>query len=381
MPAVEVPIVPETLAWALRRARLDDGRLARAVDTTPDKVRAWCDGRARPTYEQTKRIARKLNLSFGQLLLPPPDIPTLPIKDFRRGHAAPDEHSPELVETVYDALRKRDWWLEYNGEKPLPFLLPSQDPRKAKPEDVATDIREHIPVQHFWGKVRSREDLLRELSDAAESVGILVLRRSIVGSNTHRPLDPGEFSGFAIADPAAPIIVINTKDYVARQNFTFAHELAHIWLGQSALDDNLELETLNQQEEFCDRVAAEFLLPTREFLDVWQGDPLEAADKAARRFKVSRWAALRRAHELELIPFQEYRRLLDDYYRDFSTQPKRTGGFADFVRSVETRNSPRFTNAVVEATLGSDLTPKEGASLLGLSLRAFLSYLERKSQE
>src|SRR5690606_11202460 len=145
----------------------------------------------------------------------------LPVPDLRRGTPEVDEPSPELVETLYDALRKRDWWREHRGEHRLPSVG-SFDWKQADPEDAAQAIRHYIPVGVERHQARDGGDFLRRLSEAAENIGVLVLRRGIVGYNARRPLDPTEFSGFAIADPVAPVILINTQDYVARRIFTFA---------------------------------------------------------------------------------------------------------------------------------------------------------------
>lgn len=371
--ALDVPINPDTLAWALHRARLNPDHLAKAAGASAERVNAWIEGKARPTYRQAQKIARKLRVSLGQLLLPPPGPMELPIPDLRRGPDARTEPSPELIETIYDALRKRDWWREYRGRLPLAFVG-SADWQRTTPKEVAETIRSHIPIQELAKEARDWEDFLRKLSKRVEEIGILVLRRGIVGSNTKRTLDPDEFSGFAITDPAAPIILINMRDYEARRNFTFAHELAHIWLGASALDGNPEIEAHDRVESFCDQVAAELLVPEELFLRVWHGSPRDATGKASRLFWVSVWVVARRARDLGLISNEEYQELLDYYYRDLAQKKrKRGGGGGNLYRSLAARNSPTFTSAVVAATKEGELTFREAASLLNVSLGTFRS--------
>ena len=87
-------------------------------------------------------------------------------------------------------------------------------------------------------------------------------KQSIARNSTNRTLNPDEFRGFVSSDPIVPLVFVNGADSKAAQMFTLVHELAHIWIGEDAL---VNLPVLQPGpvdiEKFCNRVAAEFLVP------------------------------------------------------------------------------------------------------------------------
>jgi len=52
--------------------------------------------------------------------------------------------------------------------------------------------------------------------------------------------------------------------------FTMAHELAHIWIGSGGIFNLYDLQPFdNRTEIFCNKVAAEFLVPAKELQESW----------------------------------------------------------------------------------------------------------------
>jgi len=132
----------------------------------------------------------------------------------------------------------------------------------------------------------------------------------VVGSNTHRKLNPEEFRGFALVDEMAPLVFINGADTKAAQIFTLVHELAHLWLGEAALDDNdLSSEPETETERWCNQVAAEVLIPLSGLADEPENEDSVSAqiDRLARRFKVSTLVALRRLYDARRMSWADYR--------------------------------------------------------------------------
>ena len=116
-----------------------------------------------------------------------------------------------------------------------------------------------------------------------------------------RKLDPQEFRGFALADELAPLVFINGADTKAAQMFTLAHELAHVWLGQSAClgrpgarasPSTRSSAGATRWRRSCWCRWMPYVRPTIAGLCL----PEETA-RLARRFKVSTLVVLRRIHD------------------------------------------------------------------------------------
>jgi Zn-dependent peptidase ImmA (M78 family) len=192
----------------------------------------------------------------------------------------------------------------------------------------------------------------------------------VVENNTHRPLDVEEFRGFVLCDAHAPLIFINGRDAKAAQMFTLVHELAHLWLGQGGISDfNALLPSENTVEIFCNKVAAEFLVPAGEMSAAWE--EVKREDKPFERlagfFKVSPVVVARRVLDLQLISRQRFFDFYEAYQKAAAERSARRTGGGDFYRTLGSRLGKRFPSAIYGAAREGRLQYREAYQLTGLS--------------
>jgi Zn-dependent peptidase ImmA (M78 family) len=110
--------------------------------------------------------------------------------------------------------------------------------------------------------------------------------------------------------------------------FTLAHELAHIWLGQSALSDTGPASSpTGNVETWCNRVAAELLVPLVELRRVLgASEPIDAVPALARSFKVSTLVILRRLLDAGAISRVQFDRTYAEELGKLTARPRSRGG-------------------------------------------------------
>jgi Zn-dependent peptidase ImmA (M78 family) len=225
-------------------------------------------------------------------------------------------------------------------------------------------------------------EALRMFIGLADSIGVLVMTSGIVMNNTHRKLNPKEFRGFALSDKFAPLVFVNGADSKSAQMFTLAHELAHIWLGQSAISDSsLDSAGGNRIETWCNRVAAEILVPLAAVKsELIEDEELSSVvNRLTRTFKVSSLVILQRLRDVGFIPAAKFDAIYSEELDRLDNVPKRSGG-GDFYASTVARYNRRFTRALVESTLEGRTLYRDAYRLLGISKTETFNQLGRTLQ-
>lgn len=377
---MSVEVASELIRYAIERSGRRQEELLGRFPKLPD----WLARKAEPTLRQLENFAAATYTPFGYFFLSVPPEERLPIPDLRtRRPETIRRPSGNLLDTIYLCQQRQAWFEDFAREEGLePVGLVGLVSRQTPPFEAAQKLCGAIGfTAEERGKCFSWSEALRRFIQCVEDAGILVMVSGVVGSNTHRKLDPEEFCGFALADPLAPLIFINGADTKAAQMFTLAHELAHILLGQSALSDATPSVFPDQAiERWCNEVAAELLVPLEDLKgqlepgENWQ----HAASRLARHFKVSTLVILRRLHEAGA--FRTRQEFWSAYQKEWERVrdlvPSANGG--DFYRTLGARVSRRFEHAIVSSALSGRTTLTEAMRLLGFRRLGTFDTLVRK---
>ena len=314
-----LPTNPRVLRWARENAGISPENAAKHLKIPRSKLSDWetPDNEVRPTVRQARKLADFYGRPFLELFLADP--PALPepklLPDFRlyARVEGPEENK---------ALKNIQIWAEAQRSNALDLYeelsdIPTRiDPKlfvtiDAEPEVAAAAAREAIsfPIEDQVGRSQNERSLVPQMiRDRIESLGILALRVSNLKQYGVR--------GFCMVDDPLPIIIFG-KESPNAQAFTLGHELAHVFIRQSAISGFIPREGGDERkrkvEEWCDAFAGAFLMPSTAVVQRVEGVPLpnktisdENLLELAEYFAVSRHAMCIRLMHLELVSSRFY---------------------------------------------------------------------------
>ncbi len=364
---IRVEIKPELLSWARERAGLEVDALSHRFP----KLAAWESGTVRPTFKQVEEFAKATHTPVGFLFLEEPPVETIPIPDFRTIRNKPIARpSPDLLDMIYVCQQRQEWYRDFaRSERESPLSCVGSVSLDSSVEQTAGIMREVLKFEiEERRRIPTWTDALRRFIAQADEAGIMVMCSGVVLNNNTRRLDPEEFRGFALSDNLAPLVFINGADTKAAQMFTLAHELAHIWLGQSGVSDTqASLIPDHQLERWCNNVAAELLVPIEILKEEFNAESKlrSELDRLARLFKVSTLVILRRIHDAGGLTREEFWGEYDKELKRLLAISKSSGG--NFYLTQAARVSKRFARALVISTLEGQTLHRDAFRMLGFA--------------
>ena len=358
-------INPQMLTWARKRLGLSVSEFAKKLAQKEDKLVAWEEEEAKPTFKQAINFAKKAHIPFAYLFLPEPPVEQPLLADLRTvGSQQLGRYSVELNDTIKLMQGRQFWYREFllaEGASKLDFVGSFQN--NLDVNALVKAIRNKLALNTLTRK-GDWEDYYRTLVEKIEALGVLVMRQGFLGHPT-RPLRVEEFRGFALVDDYAPLIFINHADAPGPRLFTLMHELAHLWIGVSGVSD-LNTSAEKESEQFCNAVAAELLVPEVEFKKSWVADLDDWQEQLAglaAQFYVSQWVIARRALTFGYITARAYQQFINAENKAFQKREKQSRGSSYYV-TKQSQVSKNFTQALVNDALNGNTPLREVANLM-----------------
>ncbi|KAF2342909.1 XRE family transcriptional regulator [Flavobacterium tistrianum] len=379
-------ITPNVLKWARESARITEESAASKLKISTDRLREWEIGSSQPTISQAQILAKLYKRPFALFFLPEIPRDFMPLQDFRKKDSKTLGTASIFI--IREIQQKQSWIRDLNidnKENQLTFV--GKYKLSDNPTIVAKDI---LTTLNINPANYSTDNPIKEWINKAESKGIFISRTSFIHSRL--TLDSEEIQGFAIADPHAPFVFVNSDDWNAPQLFTLVHELAHIWIAETGISNEIEPELKNKDkfhpvELFCNQVAANALMPEQIIHSLNNTTFIDYKEvfKVSKNLGVSSLALLVRALNLNVINLSNYQKLkkeADINYHAFlekeaekklkNKEKTNTGGPNPYLLKLN-KNSRLFTQIVLDAFRGGFVEPTQASSLLNTPVNKFSS--------
>ncbi len=326
---VEALITPEVLKWAReRRVKLSIERAAEKLKISTEQLEFWENGTARPSFAKLKDIAKLYRTHVSVFYLPQPPTDFQPLTDYRilpEPLARDENQTYKLNANIIEAYERRETLIELYElleEPPPQMTLEIQEDEE--PEAAAKKIRRYLNFDRkLLEQSKDEYSALKSWRQMVETKGVLVCQTSV---NNSLSIDLKTARGFCIAQKPLPVIVLNPKDSPYGRIFTLIHELAHIALGRSAVQNTgfreINHPNLNRTEVFCNQVAAEVLVPASELLEIVQLQALKKnLPRFSKHFHVSSEVIMRRLLTLKQISQKDYQTHRDNQQEMYKDSP------------------------------------------------------------
>ena len=382
--SVKALITPEILKWAReKRIKLEIDYAAKKLKIDMEHLEAWENGTEQPTFAQLKKIAKLYRTHISIFYLPEPPIDFQTLTDYRvlpEQIAIDEEQVYRLNANIVEAYERREMLIELYEllEQPTPEITLNVEGGTDQ-KRAAEKITEFLAFNR--AQLQQANDpyaALKFWKQTVEAKGVLVCQTSV---NTHLSVELETVRGFCIAQKPFPVIVVNPKDSPYGRIFTLIHELVHIALGESVIQ-NTDFEeentpNLDPIEVFCNQVAAEVLVPENELLETVNLEILEEdLPRISKFFHVSPEVIMRRLLTLRKISRRNYYMYRNRQLAMYRNAPARTGGAVPYHNRLLNTSGEYFARTAFTAYYEQKITRAELASVFSNCETKHLSEIE-----
>jgi Zn-dependent peptidase ImmA (M78 family)/DNA-binding XRE family transcriptional regulator len=343
----------------IQRARKASGLslrdLGEQIALSHAAVKKYEDNVVIPSSDILIKLAKALHVKVEYFFRP--ERFTLKNIYYRKHADIPERHLDEITAKILDQVEQR---VELENVFPTPPVQPfsiKNLPKIITQIDQIEDLADQVRKQ--WGLGL---DPIPDLIDILEERGIKVFEVN----NEQYP----KFDGLYAKVNTMPVVVIGDQRPGDRQRFTLAHELGHLLL-DNRLAEGLDIEN------YCNRFAGAFLLPSQSIITVLgkHRNSIEPRELALlkQEFGISMTSILHRAEETGIISNKIYRQIRTEFNdRGWSkTEPG---------EQYPKRKAHLFEQMIFHALAEQYIGESKAAELMNMPLEAFRSLRAMESQ-
>ncbi len=236
----------ELFAKRLKNARIMAGlsmdALAEIVGVSKEAIRKYEHSEAQPGSTNLIKISKALSVNIDYFFRS--SIVELGVVEFRKKSSLGKIKTNQIKQRIIDSLER---YIELEKIFNIQYILEN-------------------PVEHMQIQCGEDAELAADIVRKEWSLGLNPIKSIIetFEDNHIKVIEVKEedvFDGLStLVDDIIPVIVVNQNYTIERKRFTLLHELGHLLLNIS------EGTPKKEQEKFCDRFAASFLIPKLSFI-------------------------------------------------------------------------------------------------------------------
>lgn len=380
MPSVHVNIKPEIIVWALSQTQEE-----KLGDKLLNNIAQWLNGTKTPTFNQIKDFSKKTNIPLGYFFLQEPPVEQIELLEYRTVDSIRLANpSRNIIDTIYEMERVQDWMKNYRQDMGIDALAVVGCMKGVKETSIIVDrIRKDLELEICWfEKCKNAREAFNFIRGQLEECGVIVMMSGIVGKNTHRTLDINEFRAFAMIDQWAPLIFINAADSDGARLFSLLHEIAHIWIGENDLYNDIggAVEINRATEVLCNSVAVELIVPRSIFKSKWNAsdaDVFETITELSRYFRCGEVVIARRAMDCDKIKQDVYNQVVRNAIDNYNQMRERKKSSGNYYNTITSRLDRNFVRAICESISMGRISYTEAYNLTNTSRKTFSNVVQR----
>ncbi len=324
-----------------------------------DKILEWENGRDKPTWNQLHTIANVYGVNTflltGKELIPS----SRNIFDFRKTRSLTNNPDSDLFKFI-DFLLQRQRYLNatmLKEELGSNKLVGSGIAYQTNPKKMAEFIAGKINYNH------PRNNHLKTLVTLLENNKVFVMKTLSYWRN----ITVNDMRGVYLKDNYAPIIALNRKDSKTAQLFTLAHEITHLFLDKEGISNiSFRDRTTNQIEVFCNKVAANLLMPEDKLEKI---KDMQEIDSLAKRFGVSRLMTFYRLKNLGLLnAIADLSQLEQSIKRESEKKSSDNPTGGNYNNNMKDSNGGLFNNFISSLYFNQKINAAEACKILKVSI-------------